>query len=631
MKAVVKPADIDWRKVGLRMGMCFGAPYIETIYGVLGKISSTAQVVRHEGDSDFDFLCDLRQRGIIFRNDIWKYLNNINLGRHLSEQENQTLRKWAGSYIESVKYLRGLISQYGDEYYENYEWVNLGVSMSFEKSRDLSSRGIKRLTDPTDFFRCSIEPMAALLDDRRFRKSCVPDGQSISGAVECVQFNNYREVGFMEGLLNGLKPEPTRGSDDWFKYHGVKYLRGNSDSAVSIAKYYWDAEEYSKAAEWIMRAIQKSPDRTGEFEDVLAQLAFSARDYKDSILYSKQAGAHGYVNSYVRLALIYAEGLGTEKSYSDSLACIEKVANNGSRDAAYRAGNYYFYGVGCARNFSRAAKYYEEAANRGCERAAFCLGNMYLNGIGIGVSVDKAVDLLQKSANKNHQGAQYLLAKVKIDCGESPDYLLRQASRGGNPEALNLLFKRLKTTKGDKLLGFAVASAMGSPNALTNLAEMAEENFWGLFGFVSFSDCINLAAEWGDSEAVYKQADRMYGVKKMEMLKLAARGGSARAINSIGEMYLNGKGVASDTEKALRLFSAAAKRGSSAAVYNIGNMYKNGQGVPQSRQKAAAYFSKAAEMGSMDARLEKWGMVLDDCVDELDRIFSNAGKKIDQL
>jgi TPR repeat protein len=73
--------------------------------------------------------------------------------------------------------------------------------------------------------------------------------------------------------------------------------------------------------------------------------------------------------------------------------------------------------------------------------------------------------------------------------------------------------------------------------------------------------------------------------------------GVPMAQNTLGRMYLTGRGVPQNETQALLLFRQAANQGLPNAKNNLGVMYAAGQGVPQDFQQAVALFLDAANQG----------------------------------
>jgi TPR repeat protein len=78
----------------------------------------------------------------------------------------------------------------------------------------------------------------------------------------------------------------------------------------------------------------------------------------------------------------------------------------------------------------------------------------------------------------------------------------------------------------------------------------------------------------------------------------AAARGNVYAMNDLGLLYLQGKGVARDYAEAFRWFEKAQNGGNALAMNNIGFLYERGQGVPQDYAEARRWYEKAAEKGN---------------------------------
>jgi len=82
----------------------------------------------------------------------------------------------------------------------------------------------------------------------------------------------------------------------------------------------------------------------------------------------------------------------------------------------------------------------------------------------------------------------------------------------------------------------------------------------------------------------------------------AAERGDPEAQITIGNMYLEGYGVAQSNERAVNWYRKAAEQGYAQGQINLGHMYKNGHGVAKDDEIAARWFRMAAEQGDADAQ-----------------------------
>ena len=81
-----------------------------------------------------------------------------------------------------------------------------------------------------------------------------------------------------------------------------------------------------------------------------------------------------------------------------------------------------------------------------------------------------------------------------------------------------------------------------------------------------------------------------------------AQSGEARAQNSLGLCYHDGKGVTKDYSQAVYWYRKAADQGYASAQYNLGYCYKKGNGVSKDFKQAAQWYRKAAEQGNASAQ-----------------------------
>ena len=113
-----------------------------------------------------------------------------------------------------------------------------------------------------------------------------------------------------------------------------------------------------------------------------------------------------------------------------------------------------------------------------------------------------------------------------------------------------------------------------------------------------------------DAQALYnrglmylegKRVPRDYQ-KAAEWIGKAAEAGHPEAQHDLGLMHYKGRGVELDYQKACEWFARAAEQGHVKAQYNLGVMYENGYGVPKDLAKAAEWYQEAADQGHAKAQ-----------------------------
>ncbi len=86
--------------------------------------------------------------------------------------------------------------------------------------------------------------------------------------------------------------------------------------------------------------------------------------------------------------------------------------------------------------------------------------------------------------------------------------------------------------------------------------------------------------------------------KALELLQKSAENGESKAMNFIGVIYENGKGVPHDAVLAAEWYYKALERDTENAVaaYNLGRMYYNGTGVAKNMIKAYKYCKMSVDL-----------------------------------
>lgn len=94
----------------------------------------------------------------------------------------------------------------------------------------------------------------------------------------------------------------------------------------------------------------------------------------------------------------------------------------------------------------------------------------------------------------------------------------------------------------------------------------------------------------------------------VEWYEQASARGNQYADYRLGKLYLIGKNVPKDVEKAVRHLTASAEAGNQYAQYTLGKLYLMGQDIPKDREQAFYWFTQSAEQGNEYAQffLDRW-------------------------
>ncbi len=146
---------------------------------------------------------------------------------------------------------------------------------------------------------------------------------------------------------------------------------------------------------------------------------------------------------------------------------------------------------------------------------------------------------------------------------------------------------------------------MGSLGSYLDSNDYAS-NFYKLL----LKELLSMVEQDKDGEVKYllgKMYDSGKGVfsdtsKAVEYWNKAAEQGNPQAQNSLGWCYFSGKGGEKNTTKAVEWFRKAIEQGHVEAQNNLGGCYEEGEGVEKDLLKAFEWFRKAAEQGNAGAQ-----------------------------
>jgi TPR repeat protein len=118
------------------------------------------------------------------------------------------------------------------------------------------------------------------------------------------------------------------------------------------------------------------------------------------------------------------------------------------------------------------------------------------------------------------------------------------------------------------------------------------------------------AAKQGHIDSIY-----MVGKKdpsqRIRLWEIAASAGHKDALYDLGYLFLKGKAVAHDYEKAERLLRLAAEQDHCGAQRQLGSMFRDGIGVQRDYTVAVQFFQDAAASGSSNGQFELGNMFRD--------------------
>lgn len=262
-----------------------------------------------------------------------------------------------------------------------------------------------------------------------------------------------------------------------------------------------------------------------------------------------------------------------------------------------------------------AVSLFEKAAEKGYAPALNYYGFKLFNGEGIAADRTRGLDMIEKAAMKGDVKGEanlgWLLAEgegVEHD-PEKAVYWLGKAARSGLPIAMlqlgDIYARGMPPVRPDTLLAdslFSAAAKAGVAEADIRLAMLMKERWQQL----DADSALNLGVEYFTTgEAPYSGVD---------LFRIAAEKGNARAWALLGEAMALGRGAVYDHSRSVKAFYRAARMGNASAQFIIAEMLdmfpdalsdildSDENRWQQADVNAASWYEKASRQGVNNSR-----------------------------
>lgn len=182
----------------------------------------------------------------------------------------------------------------------------------------------------------------------------------------------------------------------------------------------------------------------------------------------------------------------------------------------------------------------------------------------------------------------------------------------------------------------SVSAASGNEQAARTLAEIGDGGNEKIDALIM----LKLKGEQRDTDACAKLFDIYDNGKKcvkkdhseaVRWYTVNAEKGDASAQNKIGFMYLMGKGVPKDKDRAKYWLMSAAEAGNAEAMFHIADAYQRGiNGVKQNPKEALRWYESAAAAGHSEAQHDLAVLYLSDRRPDFKKAATLFAKAADQ-
>jgi TPR repeat protein len=315
---------------------------------------------------------------------------------------------------------------------------------------------------------------------------------------------------------------------------------------------------------------------------------------------------NGNVLAMYDLGRMYADGLGVESDndkaneyYAKALSGFEQVESQKAwKYTEYRMGKMFAQGLGTEQDYEMAAQWFELSAEKKYKYAQYSLGGLYYHGQGVAQDFQTAFLLYLKSAELSFPYADYEVAKMyrdgvgtEKDADKSNNHFKR-AFKGF--EALE------KNSHDDKLqyrLGWMLKNGIGTQKDIARAKEYFEKSAKMGNVFAGYSLAKLILAEENPNQEELKIAIQ-YLQKAADNENEICKPIRALAQYALGKIYLEGKHIQKDINKAIVYLTQSAEQENEWAAYQLGKLYLLGMDVQKDTKKAVTCLTKSAEQGN---------------------------------
>ena len=293
----------------------------------------------------------------------------------------------------------------------------------------------------------------------------------------------------------------------------------------------------------------------------------------------------------------YANGRGVIQNDEQAVEWYRRAAEQGHTIAQYDLSWMYQHGRGVSQNSSEAAQWCRRAAEQGYADAQNTLGWRYQYVRGVGAqNYDEAIRWYRRAAEQGHADAQANLRVVSARVGAPA--LRSEQTNTNDVQAVRLDYRSTPTEEINFDGRHTISRGFGRHNVRTFLhyqraAQQGDTTAMNNIG-VMYANGRGVDQDYDEAIIWFTNAARQGNA--------TARTNLCIVYNHLGWMYAKGVGVEQDYGLAFDWFTKAAEQGHAEAQYNLGVMYANGDHVVQDDVAAARWFREAAEQGDIEAQ-----------------------------
>ena len=434
--------------------------------------------------------------------------------------------------------------------------------------------------------------------------------------------NGHAQSQLMLGNMyrDGVKVESDE--SEAFKWYRMAAENNNPDAIYQVAMMYRDGKGVDKNKDesdrWLRLYSEHNLFRQiNILADSFSHSKNGVHDPEIGMKWYSVNSEHNDANSKYQMGLMLSEGDG--KNIPEAVSFLNSATDNGHLSSAILMLNLYGLGLADDSAFETAVKSIDDIVKKGNSWAANVVGNMYASGNIVQTDGKKAVEYLQAAAVSGTPASMHKLGEmyrdgtvVEQNLEESVRWF-KESMRAGNMWSAVSLVNMFGAGTADKETFDAALKALENMCITGNVSAMRTLGSFYRNGTVVKPDSekalhwLKTASRFGDSASKHMVGE-IYrdgrGVEKnvpeaLKWFMSAAEQGNMHSALAIIRMHDAKQADEESFEYAFKRIEQLADGGNVTAIRTLGTMYLEGKSVTKDIEKAKEWFRKSATLGDV--------------------------------
>lgn len=412
-----------------------------------------------------------------------------------------------------------------------------------------------------------------------------------------------------------------------FKWYEMAAKNNNIDAIYQVATMYREGkgvEENRKESDHWLRLYSEYDllRQINILADSFSHCKNGVYDPEIGIKWYSVNAEHNNAESKYQIGIMLTDSEDADNNTMNALDLFNSAAKSGHINSAVKLSNLYRLGLADGSVFERAINMMENAAKSGNPWVANTIGSMYANGNVVEANGEKAIEFLKIAAESGIAPAMQKLGELYRD-GTLVEQNIEDAIRyfkegiiSDNPaSAVSLINMYGPGTVDNGTLQLALKS-LEDMCLKGNVFAMRTLGNYYLNGIAVEVDAqkalywYNTASKFGDSGSTHT-VGVMYrdgegtdkdSNKAIEYFRKATEQGNINSILAIIGMHDIGQADEEIFTLALKRLEQLAVGGNLTAMRSMGNLYLEGKSVPKDIEKAKLWLERSAMLGDIFSR-----------------------------